>query len=163
MQDPSCICSLHHTSWQCKILNPSSEARGQTHNLMVPSQTRFAEPWWEFWTQCLLDCRGLFHCLVLQVNSPVLLTGNGSWASSFLKYFSYSMSIGKPTTVVLEGYFYVSTPFCILWRVSTLFLVWEFWYLLYLSLVWAGSYPLDRVLYVFPGRRRQWGGLVVGA
>ena len=27
MQDPSCICDLHHSSWQCQILNPLSEAR----------------------------------------------------------------------------------------------------------------------------------------
>ena len=27
-QDPSCICELHHSSWQCRILNPLSEARG---------------------------------------------------------------------------------------------------------------------------------------
>jgi len=32
--DPSCICDLHHSSWQCQILNPLSEARDGTHNLM---------------------------------------------------------------------------------------------------------------------------------
>ena len=26
-QDPSCICNLYHGSWQCRILNPLSEAR----------------------------------------------------------------------------------------------------------------------------------------
>ena len=35
MQDPSHICN--HSSWQCQIFNPLSEARDQTHNLMVPS------------------------------------------------------------------------------------------------------------------------------
>ena len=25
--DPSCVCALHHSSWQCPILNPLSEAR----------------------------------------------------------------------------------------------------------------------------------------
>ena len=29
---------LHHCSWQRQILNPLSEARDQTHNLVVPSQ-----------------------------------------------------------------------------------------------------------------------------
>ena len=29
--------SLHHSSQQCQILNPLSEAGDQTHNLMVPS------------------------------------------------------------------------------------------------------------------------------
>ena len=37
-QDPSCVCDLHHSSWQCQIFNPLSEARNQTRNLnlMVP-------------------------------------------------------------------------------------------------------------------------------
>ena len=26
-QDPSRICTLHHSSWQCRILNPLSEAQ----------------------------------------------------------------------------------------------------------------------------------------
>ena len=30
MPDPSHICSLHHSSGQCRILNPLSEARDQT-------------------------------------------------------------------------------------------------------------------------------------
>ena len=34
MQDPSCMCNLHHSSWQCQILNPLSEAKDQTHILM---------------------------------------------------------------------------------------------------------------------------------
>ena len=32
--DPSCVCDLHHSSWQCRILNPLSKARDQTHILM---------------------------------------------------------------------------------------------------------------------------------
>ena len=28
--DPSCICDLHHSSWQRQLLNPLSEARDQT-------------------------------------------------------------------------------------------------------------------------------------
>ena len=32
--DPSRICDLHHSSGQRQILNPLSEARNQTHNLM---------------------------------------------------------------------------------------------------------------------------------
>ena len=37
MQDPSCICDLHHSSWQCQILNPLSEARDWTCILVDPS------------------------------------------------------------------------------------------------------------------------------
>ena len=39
--DPSCVWDLHHSSWQCQILNPLSKARGRTCNLKVPSQIRF--------------------------------------------------------------------------------------------------------------------------
>ena len=38
--DPSRACVLHHSS-QRQILNPLSEARDWTHNLMVPSWIRF--------------------------------------------------------------------------------------------------------------------------
>ena len=37
-QDPSRICDLHHSSWQCQILNSLNEARDRTHNLIVPIQ-----------------------------------------------------------------------------------------------------------------------------
>ena len=33
--------SLHHSLWQCRILNPLSEARDWTCNLVVPSQIHF--------------------------------------------------------------------------------------------------------------------------
>ena len=39
--DSSHVCDLHHSSWQCRILNPLSEARDQTRNLTVSSQIRF--------------------------------------------------------------------------------------------------------------------------
>ena len=39
--DPSHICNPYHSSQQCRILNPLSEARDQTHNLMVPCRIRF--------------------------------------------------------------------------------------------------------------------------
>ena len=41
MCDPSCICSLHHSSWQCQILNSLSEVGDWTLNLMLPSQICF--------------------------------------------------------------------------------------------------------------------------
>ena len=34
-------CSLHHSSWQHRILNPVNKARDRTHNLMVLSRIRF--------------------------------------------------------------------------------------------------------------------------
>ena len=39
--DPSCICDLHHSSWQPWILNPLSKVRDWTRNLIVPSRIRF--------------------------------------------------------------------------------------------------------------------------
>uniref|UniRef100_A0A8D0MA29 Opalin n=1 Tax=Sus scrofa TaxID=9823 RepID=A0A8D0MA29_PIG len=40
-QDLSCVFDLHHSSQQCQILNPLSEARDRTPNLMVPSRIHF--------------------------------------------------------------------------------------------------------------------------
>ena len=40
-QEPSHICHLHHSSWQCQILNPLSKARDRTCNLMEASQIHF--------------------------------------------------------------------------------------------------------------------------
>ena len=39
--DPSCIFDLHHSSRQHQILNPLSQARDRTDNLMVPSRICF--------------------------------------------------------------------------------------------------------------------------
>ena len=36
-RDPTRICNLYHSSWQCRILNTLSEARNQTHVLMDTS------------------------------------------------------------------------------------------------------------------------------
>ena len=34
------VCDLHHSSQQCRILDPLSGARDRTHVLMDPSQVR---------------------------------------------------------------------------------------------------------------------------
>ena len=41
MVDLTHICDLYHSSWQNQILNPLSEARDQTRNLMVLSRIHF--------------------------------------------------------------------------------------------------------------------------
>ena len=41
MSDLSCVCDLYHSSWQHRIINPLSEARDWTHNIMVPSWIHF--------------------------------------------------------------------------------------------------------------------------
>ena len=40
-QDPSCICDLHHSSWQHQALNPLSEARDPTPVLMGTSRVPY--------------------------------------------------------------------------------------------------------------------------
>ena len=40
IQDPSYVCDLHHSSWQCQILNPLSETRNGTCVLMETSRIR---------------------------------------------------------------------------------------------------------------------------
>ena len=47
VQDSSCFFNLQHSSWQCWIPNPPSEARNQTWILMDPSQACTDEPWQE--------------------------------------------------------------------------------------------------------------------
>ena len=39
--DPSLVCDLRYSSWQWQILDPLSEARGWTCNLMISSRIRF--------------------------------------------------------------------------------------------------------------------------
>ena len=41
MPDPSHVCDLHHSSQQCQILNPLSEVKDGTPNLMVPRWISF--------------------------------------------------------------------------------------------------------------------------
>ena len=40
-QGPSRVCDPHHSSWQCQILDPLSEARDQTCVLMDASWVRY--------------------------------------------------------------------------------------------------------------------------
>ena len=42
--DPRCVCDLHHSSWQCQILNPLSETRDQTGIRMDTSWVLTTEP-----------------------------------------------------------------------------------------------------------------------
>ena len=42
--DLSHVFDLHNSSEQCQILNPLSQASGQTCNLMVPSWIHFSRP-----------------------------------------------------------------------------------------------------------------------
>ena len=63
MQDPSCVCDLHHSSQQHWILNLLSEARDQTHNLMVTSWIRVC------CTMTGTPPQGTFDCKIAPLNS----------------------------------------------------------------------------------------------
>ena len=56
MQYPSRICDLYHSSRQCRILNPLSEARDRTHNLMVTSWIHFHCTKGELWAFLISVC-----------------------------------------------------------------------------------------------------------
>ena len=69
MWNPNQVCDLHHSSQQCRILNPLSEARDQTHNLMIPSQIRF---------RCTISSNGYFSFHFESTISAVDILGTGN-------------------------------------------------------------------------------------
>ena len=77
-QDPRHACDLHHSSWQCCILNTLSKARNQTQILMATSQVHYHCATMgtpinflkgigsdEFWVPVILSCPQLFERLTL--------------------------------------------------------------------------------------------------
>ena len=77
MSDPSCICDLHHSSWQCWILNPLSEARDRTHVLMDISQVCY---------HCSTTGIPGFISNVSHMAGKLVLTG--SWELQFLSLWT---------------------------------------------------------------------------
>ena len=78
MQDQSCVCNLHHSIRQCRILKPLSEARDRTHILMYAS--RVCNPlshnrnsqWIYIFHGSILFHKLLFHfSILLQISSHV--------------------------------------------------------------------------------------------
>ena len=51
-QDPSRICKLHYSSWQRRILNPLSEARGRIYVLWILVRFVSVEPRGELLCLC---------------------------------------------------------------------------------------------------------------
>ena len=78
-RDPSRTCDLHHSSRQCWVLNPLSEARDRTCNLMVSSWIHFhcvttGTPHPEFFKCISVPVSQAFLMLCLQVtNTPETL------------------------------------------------------------------------------------------
>ena len=81
-QDPNRICDLHNSSGQHQILNPPSEARDQTHNLMVPSQICFycatiGTPNIQFILRIIMQY--YFSYFVAQIVPALTFVGSFSW------------------------------------------------------------------------------------
>ena len=99
--DPSCVCDLHHSSWQHWILNLLSKARDQTWILMDTTWVCYrwpADPLREL-PSPLLDssCLNWWHCC------PYFSQTRGGCFLSFLSSSGPSLS------------FYLGICFCILW------------------------------------------------
>uniref|UniRef100_A0A8D0X0T5 Actin-related protein 2/3 complex subunit 4 n=2 Tax=Sus scrofa TaxID=9823 RepID=A0A8D0X0T5_PIG len=82
MLDPSCICDLHHNSWHCWILNPLSEARDRTRNLMVTS-----------W----------IHCCCTTIGIPLLANFKAPRSSKELLLQPVTISRNEKEKVLIEG------------------------------------------------------------
>ena len=66
-QDPSRVCDLYHGSQQCQILNPLSEARAGTHNLVFSRQICFHCPMMGTLLPSFLS-----HCCLNFIRKPTL-------------------------------------------------------------------------------------------
>ena len=84
--DSSYICDLHHSSWRHRILNPVSEVRDRTCNLMVPSQIHFycammgtLVPYFRFYIVVLSCsiCLSLSDLLSVRISSCIHVAANG--------------------------------------------------------------------------------------
>ena len=56
--DPGCICNLHHSSQQRRILNPLSEAGIEPTSSWILVGFGTAEPRWELPRHCVLSTKG---------------------------------------------------------------------------------------------------------
>ena len=55
MPDPSHVSDPHHSSQQCRILNPLNKARNQTHNSWFVFRLVSTSPWWELLLHSFLN------------------------------------------------------------------------------------------------------------
>ena len=95
--DPSHLCDLHHSSQQCRIPNPPSEARDQIHTLMDINQISFYCPQQElpklfffFFFFFRLSLNDNVHTTSrmkkTQLRSKFIILKNSNLASLSLKY-----------------------------------------------------------------------------
>ena len=92
-QDPSRICKLHHSSWQCQVINPLSGSRDQTHNPMVLSQIPF-------------HCAMMGTHFTLKTHNPELLSKSLKGTCPHLLALDarpHRAPCGLPTQVQVQG------------------------------------------------------------
>ena len=106
MPDPSCIGDLHHSSRQCQILNPPSEARDQTRHLIVPSQICFCctlkgPPSLNTFKNMLLYISKSCLLLLVSLSKPSFSSEQKSWSSHHGSAVTNPTSIHEDTGSVL--------------------------------------------------------------
>ena len=84
-KDLSHICDLQHSSWQCRILTPLSEAKHQIHILLVWFIT--AEPRQELLFSLLMWCITLIDLQILKNTCIPGINPTRSWCMTLLLYF----------------------------------------------------------------------------
>ena len=137
MLDPSCICDLQCSSWQCHILNPLCEARDRTRILMDISWAQYCWatkellvcfwwPWfvwetlvryfakcvvfsqWWVWGRRATEIKCHFHHITSRIHT--VHTGDikfGLLAEAVFVRFLHCKTMPSPHTSMVEGGYYV--------------------------------------------------------
>ena len=89
IQDPSCVCDLHHSSQQYWTLNPLSETKEHTHILIDTSGVyNLLSHNGNSWNQCYFICVSFFFQILIywvtifRCGSPYLRQISGHWNSN---------------------------------------------------------------------------------
>ena len=91
-QDPSPVCHLYRSSWQCQILNPPIKARDQTCNLMFLVGFVSAVPWWELLYTFLITFFSITKITIIPENIISFFVGFFfSFVFCFLSFFRASL------------------------------------------------------------------------
>ena len=130
MPDLSHVCYLHHSSWQCQILNSLSEARDWTRMLMDPSRVHYT--WammgttkfslFKFDPSCII-LSYLFKfdpsCIILSYFCPFVFLISDEYLATYFNSFDYSFNLTWAPHPSLK----LSTLFS--WSFSLLFFISE--------------------------------------
>ena len=67
-----------------------------------------------FWTHCVLYCRGLFHCLLLQMKFSCCFNLEWIWGFFISLVGFFFCEFRKPSPVLFQDYFYARAHCCVL-------------------------------------------------